>query len=106
MVRVFANGPEELGSFPGRVIPKTQKMVLDVSLLNTQVRIMGKVEQSRERISAPLQHLGVVAIEKETFGSPLTTVTNFTNLLIWRKKSAIIHLSIMPSESLLLSAPS
>ena len=27
-VRVFANGP-------GRVIPKTQKMVLDASLLNT-----------------------------------------------------------------------
>ena len=28
MVRVFANGPEDLGSTPGRVIPKTQKMVL------------------------------------------------------------------------------
>ena len=25
-----------LGSIPGRVIPKTQKMVLDASLLNTQ----------------------------------------------------------------------
>ena len=38
-----------------RVIPKTQKMVLDASLLNTQhykVRIKGKVEQSRERSSA------------------------------------------------------
>ena len=23
MVRVFANGPENLGSIPGRVIPKT-----------------------------------------------------------------------------------
>ena len=48
MVRVFANGP-------GRVIPKTQKMVLDSSLLNTQhykVRIKGKVEQSRERNKA------------------------------------------------------
>ena len=32
--RVFANGPEDLGSIPGRVIPKTQKMVLDTSLLN------------------------------------------------------------------------
>ena len=54
-VRVFANGPGDLGSIPGRVIPKTQKMVLDVSLLNTQhykVRIKGKVEQSRERSSA------------------------------------------------------
>ena len=39
----------------GRAIPKTQKMVLDTSLLNTQhykVRIKGKVEQSRERSSA------------------------------------------------------
>ena len=35
-VRVFANRPGDLGSFPGRVIPKTQKMVLDASLLNTQ----------------------------------------------------------------------
>ncbi len=36
MVRVFANGPGDLGSIPGRVIPKTQKMVLDAALLNTQ----------------------------------------------------------------------
>ena len=52
---VFANRPGDLGSIPGRVIPKTQKMVLDASLLNTQhykVRIKGKVEQSRERSSA------------------------------------------------------
>ena len=33
--RVFANGPGDLGSIPGRVIPKTLKMVLDTSLLNT-----------------------------------------------------------------------
>ena len=54
-VRVFANGPGDLGSIPGRVLPKTQKMVLDASLLNTQhykVRIKSRVEQSRERISA------------------------------------------------------
>ena len=46
MVRVFANGPRDLGSIPGWVIPKTQKMLLDVSLLNTQhnkVRIKGTV---------------------------------------------------------------
>ena len=54
-VRVFAYGPGDLGSIPGRVIPKTQKMVLYASLLNTQhykLRIKGKVEQSRERSSA------------------------------------------------------
>ena len=54
MVRVFANGPGNLGSIPDRVIPKTFKMVLDASLLNTQhykVQIKGKVEKSRERSS-------------------------------------------------------
>ena len=35
-VRVFANGPGDLGSIPGRVIPKTLKMELDTTLLNTQ----------------------------------------------------------------------
>ena len=34
--RVFANGPGDLGSIPGHVIPKTLKMVLDTSLRNTQ----------------------------------------------------------------------
>ena len=46
MVRVFTNDPGDLGSVPGRVIPKTQKMVLHASLLNTQyykVRINGSV---------------------------------------------------------------
>ena len=51
---LLANGPGDLGSIPGRVIPKTQKMVLDSSLLNTQyykVRIKGKVEQSGEGVA-------------------------------------------------------
>ena len=55
MGRVFANGPGDLGSISGQVIPKTFKMVLDTSLLNTQqyqVCIKGKVEQSREKSSA------------------------------------------------------
>ena len=48
----FVNGPGVQGSIPGQVIPKTQKMVHDTSLLNTQhykVRIKDKVEQSRGR---------------------------------------------------------
>ena len=52
---MFPNGPGDLGSIPGRVTPKTLKMALDASLLNTQqykVRIKGKVKQSRERSSA------------------------------------------------------
>ena len=57
MGSVFASGPEDRSSIPGRVIPKTQKMVLDAALLYTQhykVRIKGKVEQSREWSSALL----------------------------------------------------
>ena len=48
MVSVFSNSLEDRGSIPGHVILKTQKMVLDATLLNTQhykVRIKDKVEQ-------------------------------------------------------------
>ena len=71
MVRVFANGPGDQGSILGWIISKTQKMVLDASLLNTKqykVGIKGKVEQSRER-SCTL---------------PSTKVANFT-YFIWFK---------------------
>ena len=64
-----------------RVIPKTQKMVLDATLPNTQnykVRIKDKVEQSLKR-SCTLPYT-VVAIEKETFWSPSTSVVNFLTL--------------------------
>ena len=47
MSRVFANGPGDRGPIPGRVIPKTQNMVLDAAL-HYKVRIKGKVEQSKE----------------------------------------------------------
>ena len=56
-------------------------MVLDTSLPNTQqyqVRIKGKVQQSRERGSA--LPYSVVAIEKGAFGSPSNTVAKFTYL--------------------------
>ena len=52
---VYVNEPGDQGSIPDRVIPKTQKMVPDATLLNAQhnkVRIKDKVEQSRERSSA------------------------------------------------------
>ena len=55
MSRVFANGPGDMGSIPGQVIPKTQKMVLGAALLNSQYykgKIKGQVEQSREWNSA------------------------------------------------------
>ena len=55
LYKLFANGPGDLSSIPGRVIAKTLKMVHGAFLLNTKqykVRIKGKVEQFRERSSA------------------------------------------------------
>ena len=46
MGRAFANGPGGLVSIPGRVIPKTLKMVLDTSLLNTQQYTVSRVKWS------------------------------------------------------------
>ena len=52
---MFDDGPGDLGSIPGLLIPKTLKMVLDTYLVDTKqykVRIKGKVEQSWEKSSA------------------------------------------------------
>ena len=79
MRSVFANGPGNWDSIPGQVIPKTQKMVLDATLLNSQhykVRIKGKVEQYQGKEQCPSLHLCVVAIEKGAFRIPWTKVTN------------------------------
>ena len=57
MSRVYATGPGDWGSFPGQVIPKTQKMVLQADLPNTQhykVSIKGKVVQSCEGVAPSL----------------------------------------------------
>ena len=35
MCKVFSNYPGDRISIPGRVIPKTQKIILDAALLNT-----------------------------------------------------------------------
>ena len=90
----------DLGSIPGCVVPKTLKMVLDTSLLNTQrykVCIKGKVEQSRERNSAHPYTLGVVAIEKGAFWSPSTTAATFTYMgylcVPYHKTEKIVHCS-------------
>ena len=63
MSRMFTKGVGDQGSIPGRVIPKTQIIVLDAALLNIQhykVRIKCKVEQSMERSGA----LPYITIEK------------------------------------------
>ena len=82
MVRVYANGSGDLRSIPGRVTPKTKKMVLDATLLSTQhykVRFKGKVEQLSERSSA-LPYAWRSSYQKGSFGSPSTTVANSTLL--------------------------
>ena len=51
----FANGSEDLGSIPGQVKPKTKKILLNATLLNTQdykVGIKHKVGQYREKSNA------------------------------------------------------
>ena len=68
-------------NLPGRVIPKTLKMVLDTSLLNTQqykVGIKGKEEQSRENSSA-LHY----AIEKGAFWSPTLLTYHLNNSIVF-----------------------
>ena len=77
MSRVFANGLEDRGSNPGLVIPKTQKMVLDAALLNTQhykVRIEDKVEQCREGVTLSPKPL----LKREPLGYPRTKVADCT----------------------------
>ena len=51
IVRVFTNGLGDRGSIPGKVIPKTQKMIIDVSLLNTQYHKVWTKGKEKESIS-------------------------------------------------------
>ena len=54
MVKVFADGPGDLGSIQVESYQRLKKWYLTAFLLNTQyykVRIKGKMEQSRERSS-------------------------------------------------------
>ena len=76
MVRVFANDPGDRGSFSGRVIPKTKKMVLNASLLNTQdvCRVNGAI---------PYTSAYLLATEKGAFGSPSTMVGQQLTLYIY-----------------------
>ena len=74
-----------MGSILGRVIPKTQKLVLDPSLLNTQ-HYKGWIKGKSGAIQGkeyPLSlHLGVVATYKGAFGSP-STIVNYIYIYIY-----------------------
>ena len=66
IVREFAYRQGDRSSVTGRVITKTQKMVLDASLLNTQhykVQIKDKWSNPEKGV-APTLHLDIVAIKK------------------------------------------
>ena len=55
MSRVFINSPADQDSIPGRVIPKTKKMVLDSALLTTQqyeVRIKDKLSNPGKGVAS------------------------------------------------------
>ena len=85
MSRVFTNGPGDQGSIPGRVIPKTQNMVLDAALLSSQyykIRIKSKVEQSWEWSGAlPYTSMNKL-LKEESLGHPqlrLPTLPFFTS---------------------------
>ena len=85
MSRVFANGPADRGSISGRVIPKTQKMVLDAALLNTKrykVSIKGKEEQSREWRSTLSYTSMLYLLKKEPSGHPRLRSPTLLILLI------------------------
>ena len=65
MNRVFVNVLDDRGSIPGRVIPKTQKMLLYAAFFNTQ----------HYKVRLNLSNPGnVVPIENEAFRSPSTRV--------------------------------
>ena len=96
--RVFANGPGDLGSLSGNIIPKTLKMILDTSLLNTQqykVRIKGKTEQSRERSSA-LPYTSV----KEPSDHPRLKGDNFTFTYLYTQMCNWVQVAQKSSEGL------
>ena len=66
MDRVFANGPGDLGSIPGRVIPKT---LIPPCLTLSILRYVSRVKWSNpgKGVAPNHVHISVVAIEKGAF---------------------------------------
>ena len=72
MGRVFANGPRDQGSIPGRVIPKTQEMVFDASLTLCIIRYGSKIKWSNpgKGVAPPKKTLVQQLLKKEPLGHP------------------------------------
>ena len=80
IVRVFASGPGNLGSIPGRIILKEMVLCLTLSIKRYVSRV--KWSNLGKGVAPPL-HLGVVAIKKRAFKSSSTTVANFIYIYIY-----------------------
>ena len=104
---MFANGPGDLGSIPSRVIPKTQKMVLDTSLLNTQhykVWIKGKVEQSREGVATSPTPWCSKLSKREPSGHPrLWSPSFYFYIYIYIYQCAYVYLYVCMCVSISLN---
>ena len=75
----------DLGSIPGRVIPKTLKMALDISLLNTQlIRYVSRVKWSNPgKEVAPSLTPQCSSNWKGASWSPSTTVANYIYISVY-----------------------
>ena len=76
MVKVFANGPGDRGSIPGRVILNTRKWYLVQPCLAISTIRKGSSGTILGTEWYPPQHIGIIAIEREAFGSPNFTTTH------------------------------
>ena len=84
-LKCSSNGPGDQGPIPGWVIPKSQKMVLDASLLNTQyykVRIKGKLSNPGKGV-VPSPTFQCSSYWKWAFGSPSTMISQLIYIYIY-----------------------
>ena len=77
-VRVFTKGSRDWGSVPGQVKPKTQRMVLDVALLNTHHYKVQVEESTPGKWAAPFSTPPCRSYWKGSLRFPSSTVANFT----------------------------
>ena len=85
MGRVFTKGPRDLGSIPGRVIPKTLKLyVIPPRLTLSNIRYVSRIKWSNPGKRVPPSPTPrCSSYWKGAFWSHSTTVANFTLLPLW-----------------------
>ena len=83
--QIYRNGPDDRGSIPSRVIPKTQKLYLMPSCLTHGIiRYGSRVSWViRGKELSLFLHLSIAAIEKRAFGSLLTSVSQLIYIYIY-----------------------